>query len=211
MNKRAAFFFLTLLSLALTVAHPLRAAPAVPDERDGRVLDALLVHLLSDPRFVFSGVSTSQSTILLHASTPESVGDLQPETMRINIVGDYTLPDDALLDLRRRNPPRKASPGDTNAPVAAYFTNLTFSPGIIVTNLSSDLRTDRRSIVEMQFAYPKARGWVEANLPGYSNDGSSAVVNAYIGPSAHGASLIAFLKKSGDKWTVKWVHFNFYV
>lgn len=43
-----------------------------------------------------------------------------------------------------------------------------------------------------------------AFLPGYSEDGSYAVVRAAVGPWAHAAMLTAVLEKSGDKWIVKW-------
>ena len=62
----------------------------------------------------------------------------------------------------------------------------------------------RRGYGSFAAAYSKARGWLQAYLPGYSKDGARAIVRAGVGPSAHGAMLTALLEKSGDKWLVKW-------
>ena len=64
----------------------------------------------------------------------------------------------------------------------------------------------RRSFTSFEDAHPKARGWLEAYLPGYSKDGTRAVVRAGVGPWAHAAMLTAVLEKRGDKWTVVWYY-----
>jgi hypothetical protein len=60
-------------------------------------------------------------------------------------------------------------------------------------------------------AHPKARGFLDAYLPGYSKDGTHAVVRAGVDPSAHGAMLTAVLEKRGDKWTVVWYYIAYFV
>jgi hypothetical protein len=106
--------------------------------------------------------------------------------------------------MRRRNTPTGAKP-DTYDSVAASYTNLTFAAGIVVTNLTG-IWKGRRSFNALEDAHPKARGWLEAYLPGYSKDGTRAVIRAGVEPSAHGAMLTAVMEKRGDKWTVAWYH-----
>ncbi len=106
--------------------------------------------------------------------------------------------------MRRRNTPADAKP-DTYDSVTVFYTNLTFAPGIVVTNLTETWQ-GRRSFTSFEDAHPKARGWLEAYLPGYSKDGSRAVVRAGVGPWAHAAMLTAVLEKRGDKWMVVWYY-----
>ena len=204
MNPLAQFARLVFLCVGCSALSTARAATAVvPDKRDGQVLDALLLHLLADPKFDMALVSTNEATIVLHTRTPEKTGFLQSHQMRTDI-GDHTLPGEAERDLRRRNSPPDAKP-DTFDSAEASFTNLTFSAGIVVADLSHVLG-QRRGHGPFAAAHPRARGWVRAYLPGYSTDGSRAIVRAGVGPSAHGAMLTALLEKRGDKWLVKWHH-----
>ena len=209
MNALAQFARVFSLCIICVVPLPARAATTtVPDKRDGQVLDALLLHLLSDSKFDMARVSTNGATIVLHARTPEKTGFLQSHQMRSD-VGDHKLPSDAEQDLRRRNSPLNAKP-DTYDAMAVSFTNLTFSAGIVVADLT-EVWSQRRAYGALGVAHPRARGWAQAYLPGYSKDGSRAIVRAEVGPSAHGAMLTALLEKSGDKWVVKWHHIVWYV
>ena len=197
--------FTRILSLCITIAAllPARAATttAVPDKRDGQVLDALLLHLLADPKFNMIKAPTNGATIVLHTRTPEKTGFLQSHQMRTDIGGNM-LPGDAERDLQRRNSPSDAKP-DTYEAVAASFTNLTFTAGIVVADLTSVWSQTTRNAA-LFAAHPTTRGWVQAYLPGYSKDGSRAIVRAGVGPSAHGAMVTALLERNGDKWVVKW-------
>ncbi len=92
---------------------------------------------------------------------------------------------------------------DTYDAVAASYTKLTFAAGIVVTDLTETWK-GRRSFASFADAHPKARGWLEAYLPGYSADGNRAVVRAGVGPWAHAAMLTAVLEKRGGKWVVVW-------
>src|SRR5262249_10982188 len=53
------------------------------------------------------------------------------------------------------------------------------------------------SLGEFDKAYPNASGYVNAWLPGYSQDGKDAVLRFWFGPSAHGAISTYRLRKSG--------------
>jgi hypothetical protein len=58
------------------------ATAVVPDERDRRVLETLLLHLLGDSKFDMTGASTNGEVIVLHTRTPEKTGFLQADQMR---------------------------------------------------------------------------------------------------------------------------------
>jgi hypothetical protein len=78
-----------------------------------------------------------------------------------------------------------------------------FGSGIVVTNLA-EVSKGRGFL--FKDAQPKARGWLEAFLPGYSKNGTRAVIRAGVGPWAHAAMLTAVLEKRGDKWAVVWYY-----
>ncbi len=166
-----------------------------------------MLHLLADAKFDMTRVSTNGGLVVLHARTPEGTGYLMSQQMRIDI-GSHTLPSDVEGDLRRRNTPPDAKP-DTYDAVTAFYTNLTFAAGITVADLS-DKWGGPRFYGAFEKAYPKARGWLEAYLPGYSTDGTRAVVRAGAGPSPHGAMVTALLEKRDGKWVVKWHHIAWY-
>jgi len=198
--------FLTFSSLGIAlVIVPLAsgATPTVPDDRDRQVLESLLLHLLGDANFDMARASTNGAKIVLNASTPEKTGFLMPHQIHSEIDG-RSLPSDAEIDLRRRNTPVDAPP-DTFDSVKASYTNLTFAAGIEVTDLT-EMWKRRRSFRMFEDAHPKARGWLEAYLPGYSKDGTRAVVRAGVGPWAHAAMLTAVLEKRDGRWAVAWYH-----
>lgn len=189
--------------LCIASAFVLPVSAAAPAERDRQVLETLLLHLLTDSKFDMTRVSTNGATIALHSRTPEKTGFLMAHQIRSEI-DHRTLPSEAESDLRRRNTPADAKP-DTYDSVTAFYTNLTFAAGIVVTNLT-EIWKGRRSFTSFEDAHPKARGWLEAYLPGYSKDGTRAVVRAGVGPWPHPAMLTAVLEKRGDKWTVVWYY-----
>ena len=179
------------------------ASPTGPDMRDRQVLETLLLHLLTDTKFDMTRVSTNGGTIVLQ----EKTGFLMSHQIRSEI-GNRTLPSDAEGELRRRNTSTDAK-SDTFDSVTAFYTNLTFGTGIVVADLTETWK-QRRSFNAFAETYPKARGWLESYLPGYSKDGTRAVVRAGIGPWAHGAMLTALLENKGDKWVVRWYHISYY-
>ncbi|MCD6049653.1 MAG: hypothetical protein K0Q55_1056 [Verrucomicrobia bacterium] len=192
-----------LLCLSVTSASSVFAAPApVPDERDRQVLESVLLHLLADSKFNLTKVSTNGTTIILHTRTPEKTGFLMSGQIRGDI-GNHTLPGDVEKNLRQRNTPPGAKP-DTYEAVPAFYTNLTFAAGITVADLTGQMGSLFFGAFEK--AHPHARGYVKAYLPGYSKDGTLAVVRMNVGPSAHGGMVTALLEKRGDKWVVQWHH-----
>lgn len=202
MNALRQLRYLVLLGLVCAFAGPVSAAP--PDERDRLVLEMLMLHLLADPKFDVTRVpATNGATIVLHSRTPEKTGFLMSGQIGGEL-RDRKLPGGAEDDLRRRNTPADAKP-DTYDALTASYTNLTFAAGITVTNLTEVWKEELPS-TSFEEVLPKARGWLEAYLPGYSSDGTRAVVRAGVGPWAHAAMLTAVLEKRGEKWTVVWYH-----
>jgi hypothetical protein len=199
-----ALFCITFIGAAPASAE----TPVAPDEQDRQVLESLLRHLQTDPKFDLTLFSTNGTEIVLHNRTPEKTGFLSTSQIHSDI-GDRTLPGDAETDLRRRNTSVDAKPG-TYESINASYTSLTFASGIVVTNLE-EVWKQRRMFSAFGKAYPKARGWLQAYLPGYSPDGAHAVVRASVGPAAHAATLTGVLEKAGEKWVVKWYHITFYM
>jgi hypothetical protein len=104
-----------------------------------------------------------------------------------------TVPSEIRDDLWKRNPP------DKRFLLARYHPT---NPDILVRNRS---RIDRDLGFYSQF--PKACGYVEANLPAYSRDGRTAVVRFTSGPSAHADVGYAdrgryLLRKRNGRWEI---------
>ncbi len=171
---------------------------ALADQRDQQVLQALLLHLLPNPEFDLTGVGANGTTIVLDSRTPGGNRLFQPDLLwqPRDIGSDHVVPKDIQRDAARRN-------GD----IPASFSDFKFEPGITLTTLprSSGRGTDPKWF---QHAYPGGRAWVHAWLPGYSTDSNRALVRAWIGPSAQGALITAFLAKTEGKWSVEWYHFE---
>ena len=201
MNLFQRFHLVFVLCLSCAFVLPISAAQ--PDERDRQVLETLMQHLLADSKFNMTRVSRKGSTVVLDVRNPEKTGFLMSHQIRSEI-GSRTLPNDAENDMRRRNTPTDSDPGKYDS-AAAFYTNLTFGAGIVVTNLA-DLQKGRRSFTAFEDSQPKARGHLVAYLPGYSKDGTRAVVRAGVGPSEHGAMLTAVLVKRDEKWSVEWYY-----
>jgi len=166
------------------------------------------LHLLADSEFDMTRAPTNQKSIVLHTRTPEKTGFLMSHQIRSDIRG-RTLPSDAEADLRTRNTPSNAKP-ETYDSVMASYTNLTFQPIIVLADLTEIWKEGRRRAAAFEKAYPQAKGWLDSYLPGYSRDGTRAVVRAWGWSLAHGAMLTAVLEKTGDKWLVKWYQISRY-
>ena len=192
---------LTLLCVAFAFVSPgFGADRSVPDDRDRQVLEAALLRMLADPDLDRPRTPTNEPVIVLHTRTPEKTGFLMSHQISSDI-GKHTLPGDLEGDLRRRNTPSNAKP-DTYDSITAFYTNLTFSSRIVVADVTD--KAGGRPYVAFEKAHPKARCFVRAYLPGYSKDGTFAVVRASVGPTPHGAMVTVLLVKLGEKWVVKW-------
>ncbi len=177
------------------------AASSVPDERDRQVLEVLIERLHADSGFDRTRVSSKATAFLLHARTPESGYEVGSEQLQLYI-DNHKIPEDLERELRHRNTPPDAKFGSDGA-IAAWFTNLSFGPRVVIADLTGKMG-DRFFSRAFRDAYPNARGWMQSFLPGYSPDGSRALVRGWVGPSYHGAMVTAVLVKKGNRWKVKW-------
>ncbi len=176
--------------------------PGVANERDKQVLETALLHLLAADDFNFTAADKGEPLIVLHAQTPEYSGMIRPEQIRGEIREGFTIPDGIQRDLLRRN----EQPGSYRARVAS-FSDLEFDQQILVAEVTAQQERFKETRFDaFAMAYPRARGYVEAYLPGYSKDGSHALVRACVGPSPHGAMATILVERSGHKWLVKWCY-----
>ncbi|MFA5191421.1 MAG: hypothetical protein WC740_11880 [Verrucomicrobiia bacterium] len=195
-----------LLLLALAGAAVARSeTPIAPDDRDRQVLETALLRILTDSELIMTRVSENKTTVVLNVRTPDKSGFIQPDQMWHYLGEGHSIPGEIGSDLLRRN----GKPGTYDSQYAS-FAGLKFDQRVIVTTVVKDKWANRLAGT-FERAHPKARAWVEAWLPGYSKDGTKAVVRAHIGPGYHAALLTVFLEKRGDKWLVKWHHLSQFV
>jgi hypothetical protein len=188
-----------LLAIFLSGCGTSPSPSSAADERDQAVLEALLLHLLPNPQFDLTGVGANGATIVLDSRTPGGNRLFKPALMRgpRDIGPGHAIPNDVQTDATRRN-------GD----LPASFSGLKFDAPITLAELPRSTGRGKGDPQWFQHAWPNGRAWVHAWLPGYSTDGAWAVVRGWVGPSAHGALLTAFLAKQGGKWSVDWYYFD---
>ena len=194
---------------------------------DFAVLNAALSHLAADPKFGLAMAFDGQQFVL-HHETGGGGGDVRPGQVR----GDFSgvlgrdapegakpaLSEEALEDLDARNNSseierfegfsyRKADRAP--ARLAGFKPD---SPNVVVGDLEAiptgEFGHDfRRNFLK---AYPDARAYVWAYLPGYSADGRRAIVRLSVGPSPHGTMATYLLERGPEngKWTVVWRWFT---
>jgi hypothetical protein len=206
MARNSTIVLVTFLGAVLGCTSPsepvCESPPGVADQRDKQVLETALLHLLvaANDFDMMTKVDKRDALIVLQAQTPEDTM-LRPEQIRGYIGKGHTIPDDILLDLLRRN----EKPGSHDTQVAS-FSDLKFDQRVVVGDVTVQMRGGDVEADWGAFpkAYPRARGYAKAYLPGYSEDGSSAVVCAFFGPSVNGAMATLLLERRGEKWFVKW-------
>lgn len=87
------------------------------------------------------------------------------------------------------------------------LTGLKFSSSRIMLQATKNLDLSLR---DFSFEKAGAKGWVYVFLPGYSQDGSKAVLRFWFGPTPHGAAGTYLLAKKDGHWTVVWRRFVHY-
>lgn len=174
-----------------------RSESRSPGDQDWAVLEVVLTDLRTFGNF--GRTRNKNGQIVLHFATDDrpfkNSIDRQTEGEARN--RGHTIPADAYKHLVRRN---------DRAWFFRAFTPL--SDAIIVADI--DPISNNRNWQAFETAYPDAKGWVEARLPGYSRDGRLAVVRGFVGPTAHGATVTYLLEKDGETWTVRWRFLSLY-
>ena len=85
--------------------------------------------------------------------------------------------------------------------------------GGIVEQSPLFVTVSKHGIRRSRFAvdYPKAKAYVYLWLPGYSRNGTSAIVSFFFGPRHHPTQAFYKLKRSGEVWQIEWHKFNYYL
>jgi hypothetical protein len=88
------------------------------------------------------------------------------------------------------------------------------NPNIILVDLDRMVKESRELLGPILGTipekYPTAWGFVWAYLPGYSEDGHSALAAFDTAQGVHGGDWVYMLKKKGKRWEVEWRHHHFY-
>lgn len=180
------------------------------------VLDAALTHFASDPEFEPMHRSFEKGRrLVVHRESLGGSAYVRAE----QVWGDSAeggLPGDAVADLEaRNNGPLVTVSGTTFSSTRRAGAVLDgwkpSSPHVVVTDLTrfrgSNARWDKPFEFEEALlkVHPDAKAYTWASLPGYTADGSTALVRVSFGPTAHGAMATYLLRKDASgTWTVTW-------
>ena len=186
----------------LPPSTPTEAAWVGLDARDRDVIQTALLALLSDDRFDMAGANDGGTSLVLDVHSPRGEGGMSPVQIRVDAWQRHEFPGDLIDALQRRH--SESSTGEIRR---ACFATQSFDRRIVVTDLTPFVGVLGKPF---RLSFGQARGWAMAWLPGYSADGQRAIVRAYVGPSAHGASLTALLERRSETWAVAWLGLAWY-
>src|SRR5262245_2528894 len=133
------------------------APPGIADERDAKVLEALLLALLKDPDFDLARSTTDPEMIVLDEHVPSKTGFIGRAQVQAEAGKQREIPDELIEGLLQRN----QQPG-TYDTLPASFAGLAFDRRIVVANLDAIRQQSRRSDKAFEDAYPQASAWVSA-------------------------------------------------
>lgn len=206
---------LIVLSVAAAVRSPRFALtaeddPRKLDKRDREVLTTALKDLTDPKSPLYVGRSAKEkparSKIVLDRET-QRFGRLQADLVLEHAEKEQAFPKELRRDWSRRKagrPVQVSELGDEGE-------------GILVGDIQAlakraRLSGDRDAFArEFRKAHPEAGRWVSAYLPGYSNDGRTAVVVLAGGPSPHGLTWVYRLVLVEGRWCVAWRHEHWWV
>jgi hypothetical protein len=191
------------LSQGTGITAQAKASGKRATDADRQVLETLLLEIATDPTFP-PPATPEKPHIVLHRRTPKMIEPVISASEVSYETGARVLPKDAWDDLVRRNAIRL----DPRSREISYE-GLAFDEMIQVGNAFPG---PEPPFIGKTFeeVFPRARGWVEAWVPGFSKDGRTAVVRARIGPIEKRAMLTAILNRHGDKWAVTWKKYSVY-
>jgi hypothetical protein len=168
------------------------ARPPASSNSDYDVFDVVLSDLIDNKEFepATGGRQAEKPQIVFGDTT--RVGFGKAGVNRVGGLGDWMrekrIPLEVTNDLMSRNPPGK------RYILAGYRPS---NPNILVRDLT---QVDQDLGFSSQF--PRARGYVESCLPGYSRDGSAVLVPFKFGPTPHGAIGCYYLSKVNGRWEI---------
>lgn len=167
---------------------------------DEAVLEAVLLHfLLDNEKETTLAMAEGSKSIQLLRVSPEKTGMVLSDQVN-QYLREHKLPDSLVEALFRRNKGAK----DFDA-IRTDYSRFKFDPRI---KLVDEINKGKYGNPELPRG---AKGYFQCYAPGYSSDGRTAVVRAWIGPTPHGAIATYFLEREGNDRRVKWREFAFFV
>jgi len=176
---------------------------------DKLIIESSVLLLLADERQ--SSGWRHKFDALLDFNTSTDIGwvwstgiDYDRKTGSIN---GYRIPDEIERHLKRRNQRScrlRFRPRDNRIRLCDLESELFNPPG-------PRTRFPRMPITEMVERFPGCRHWVQVSLPGYSSDGTQAIVQLHFGPDMHGAFARYWFHRVNGQWRLKaqqCVHMN---
>ncbi len=163
---------------------------------DHEIYDVVLTDLLEYQEFdpATHGGGVKKTKIVL---SDTSEGQLDDDFILHGFYAgqEKDVPSDVRRDLPRRNPER------TRYSLTGYRPS---NPSILLRDLSHSRG------FEFGDEFPDARGYVVPHLPGYSEDGRTAVFLFSFGPTAHGAVGFYLLRKENGRWEIVLRHLGYF-
>ncbi len=210
-----------LVALALLIAGVAGCAAVPqatrPPERslDESVMNAVLVHFLTD-RHANGFFDSDASFVLLHERNPAMFGILDQTELDVHKRRIHKGLLKNLIDRNRAEKVdlagRRRSPEEIRrAYRSAPFSFEKFRLDLRVRIVDVDkVRGDGPFQKDSSGGFDGVKGYFKSFAPGYSADGNTAIVRAWVGPSPHGATVTYLLRKKGENWVVVWREFAFY-
>jgi hypothetical protein len=173
-------------------------------EDDYRILEVVLLDATSSRAFLLADPAGKKTKVVLDEKSAGSSDTFLLSDGQLHTDGHDRRPHIIAMDIRENL--RRRNSGDA-ASLRGYTPS---SPKVLVQDLMGLRVTESYWPREMYPAekfrekYPDARGFLRTWLPGYSKDRKTAVLQAWFGPTPHGAWLTYMLEKKEDRWTVVW-------
>jgi hypothetical protein len=212
MSRLKAFHMVAILPICLfacakSIVPLVSKAPVDPtmvanQGRDEQVMDAVLTHFLADHAKDAWTLGRRSGRVLLHLRNPDKMGILDQTA---GDIGKRKLAPGLLDALLKRN----RGKGWDSIPFS--FQKFQLDPRVEIKDMELNRPLKPSGRLGQFEMYEEYKGVFRAFAPGYSKDGQKAVVRAWVGPSAHGATVTYALELKNGKWTVLWREFSFYV
>jgi hypothetical protein len=182
-----------------------------PTQRDHDVLQALMTAVLRDKNLNING----NESVLLCKLSPSRSGFLLCYPFLPSTVAGHKLPADAVSDFNARND--LYSDGQRHKDKSRFdYSSFKLPQGVVLTSIEGsrlegwlDIPSGVKPPGDEAPINPNGNSWFEAYVPGYSRDGSIAVVSGPFGPALGMATLDAVLKKRHGRWVMTWHRLDF--
>jgi hypothetical protein len=168
---------------------PIRVRSTEESARDREIFDAALPDLIDNEDFspATGGSAVKKRQVVVDDATYGGVSAHFVERSGLNLA--QAVRTQLGNDLLRRNP------SGTRFPIALYQPA---NHNIVVRKLT-------HNDLDIEFAdrFPDARGFLQLLLPGFSEDGQTAIFAFWFGPSPHGAFGAYILGQENGRWSIR--------